>query len=106
MMNVERVWAAVLALAMLAAASNLWTKQSQTRQVHAIAEPSPATTSVIDSNARELPVSDEEWAEPRIDLNGNEIDDAVGDYRIDRRGELYERHAPDTALLRLSAPQL
>jgi hypothetical protein len=25
---------------------------------------------------------------------------------VDRGGEMYERHAPDTALLRLSAPQL
>jgi hypothetical protein len=105
-MNVERVWAAVLAMAMLFAVSNLWTKQSQTRQVHAIAQPSPETTSVIDSKARELPASGEEWAEPRIDLNGNQIDDAVGDYRVDRRGEMYERHAPDTALLHLSAPRL
>jgi hypothetical protein len=108
-MNVERVWAvvlAVLALAMLASVSNLWTKQSQTRQVHVIAQPAPATTSVIDRSAPKLPASDEEWAEPRIDLNGNEIDEAVGDYRIDRRGEMYERHAPDTALLHLSAPRL
>jgi hypothetical protein len=105
-MNVERVWAAILAMAVLIAVSNLWTKQSQTRQIHALAQPAPATTSVIDSKAPELPASDEEWAEPRIDLNGNEIDDAVGDYRIDRRGEMYERHAPDTALLRLSAPSL
>jgi hypothetical protein len=25
---------------------------------------------------------------------------------VDGRGEMYERHAPDTALLRLSAPRL
>jgi hypothetical protein len=39
-------------------------------------------------------------------LKGNEVDDAVGDYRVDRRGEMYERHAPDTALLHLGAPTL
>jgi len=105
-MNVERLWGAVLAMAVLAAVSNLWTKDSQTRQVHAIAQPPAATTSVIDTKARELPTRVEEWAEPRLDLNGNEIDEAVGDYRIDRRGEMYERHAPDTALLHLSAPRL
>jgi len=105
-MNVERLWAAVLAMAVLAAVSNLWTKDSQTRQVHAIAQPPAATTSVIDTKARELPTRVEGWAEPRLDLNGNEIDEAVGDYRIDRRGEMYERHAPDTALLHLSAPRL
>jgi hypothetical protein len=37
----------------------------------------------------------------RLDLFGNEVSDAVGDYRIDRRGEVYEWHSPDTAVLRL-----
>ena len=40
---------------------------------------------------------------PRLDLYGNPIDRAVTDYRVDDRGELYERHAPDTAVLRLPA---
>jgi hypothetical protein len=53
-----------------------------------------------------LPQRHEDWAEPRVDLNGNEIDVAVGDYRVDPRGEMYERHAPDTALIHLSAPEL
>lgn len=44
------------------------------------------------------------FAEPRVDLYGNEISDAVGDYRVDRGGDLYERHAPDTAVLRLGPP--
>jgi hypothetical protein len=35
---------------------------------------------------------------PRVDLYGNEIENAVVDYRIDRRGDLFERHAPSTAL--------
>jgi hypothetical protein len=84
----------------------LWTKDTTTRQIHAIALPAPTTTSVIDNTARELPTRDNDWAQPRTDLNGNEIDDAVSDYRIDRQGEMYERHAPDTALLHLSAPKL
>jgi hypothetical protein len=104
-MKVERLWAAVLAMAVLIAVSNLWTKPAQTRQLHTTPQLG-ATTSVIDAKTRELPTHDEEWTEPRVDLNGNEIDAAVGDYRIDRRGEMYERHAPDTALLRLSAPEL
>jgi hypothetical protein len=41
---------------------------------------------------------------PRIDLYGNPIDRAVTDYRVDPRGALYERHAPDTAVLKLPAP--
>ena len=46
----------------------------------------------------------EPFVEPRVDLYGNEISDAVGDYRVDPRGELYERHAPDTAVLKLGEP--
>jgi hypothetical protein len=34
------------------------------------------------------------------------VDAAVGDYRVDTGGDMYERHAPDTALLHLSAPEL
>lgn len=44
--------------------------------------------------------------EPRIDLYGNPIDEAMGDYRLDGRGDLYERHAPDTALLKLAPPSI
>jgi hypothetical protein len=103
---VQRLWFAVIVMAILFAAGNIWTQQSFARQLEAIAAPGPPTTSVIDSVTRTLPTRDDDWADPRIDLNGNEIDDAVSDYRVDRRGELYERHAPDTALLRLAAPQL
>lgn len=106
-MNAQRVWwAAVLGMAILFAASNVWTKQSATHHVQAIARSSPLTTSVIDGTPRALPTRDDGWAEPHVDLNGNEIDDAVSDYRVDGRGEMYERHAPDTALLHLSAPTL
>jgi hypothetical protein len=40
----------------------------------------------------------------RVDRYGNPIETAIGDYRIDWRGEIYERHSPDTAVLRLGAP--
>jgi hypothetical protein len=103
---VQRLWFAVIVLTILFVAGNIWTQQSSARQLEAIAAADPRTTSVIDSVTRTLPTRDDDWADPRVDLNGNEIDDAVSDYRVDRRGEMYERHAPDTALLRLSAPQL
>ena len=34
----------------------------------------------------------------RVDIYGNEVEAALTDYRIDIRGDLYERHAPQTAL--------
>lgn len=42
----------------------------------------------------------------RTDVNGNVIDDAVGDYRVDWSGDIYERHAPETEILKLPAPTL
>jgi hypothetical protein len=41
---------------------------------------------------------------PRLDLYGNEVEDAVGDYRLDFDGEVYERHSPDTEVARLASP--
>jgi hypothetical protein len=38
---------------------------------------------------------------PRLDLYGNEVENAVGDYRQDRQGDTYERHSPQTAITRL-----
>lgn len=104
-MTLERVWAVLLAAAMVSAGATMWSRESTERSRPVYAQPAHTAT-VIDTRARALPTVDDDWAEPRVDLNGNEIDDAVSDYRIDGRGELYERHAPDTALLHLSAPEL
>lgn len=35
----------------------------------------------------------------RRDVYGNDIAPAVADYLVDPYGQMYERHAPDTALL-------
>lgn len=62
------------------------------------------TTSVSPARARRKMEANGRFAQPRIDLYGNEIRGAVGDYRVDPRGDLYERHAPDTAVLKLGSP--
>jgi hypothetical protein len=41
----------------------------------------------------------------RTDVYGNEILPAVADYMVDVYGEMYERHAPNTALLELTEPE-
>jgi hypothetical protein len=46
-----------------------------------------------------------ETAEPRIDRFGNEVNDAVGDYRIDSGGNVYESHSPETEITPLAAPR-
>ena len=56
----------------------------------------PAAFGGSSISARDLGVDD--LRRPRVDLYGNEVEDAVVDYRIDIRGDLYERHAPQTAL--------
>jgi hypothetical protein len=40
----------------------------------------------------------------QIDRYGNEVDDAVGDYRIDSRGDEFEGHSPETEISRLTSP--
>jgi hypothetical protein len=44
------------------------------------------------------------YTKSHFDLYGNQIDEALGDYRVDPRGEMYERHSPDTAILKLGPP--
>ena len=106
-MSLRRALVAMLFFATLFFASNMWTRIAADRNV-AVIEPSSIldTTSVLDAQVRGLHARKDDWADPRVDLNGNEIDDAVGDYRVDRRGEMYERHAPDTALLHLGSPTM
>lgn len=62
------------------------------------------TTTV--SRADELTVEIDESiiGPPPVDIYGNQVDRAVGDYRVDPHGDLYERHAPDTAVLKLGPP--
>ena len=107
MVTLRRVSIVVMAMSFAVALCHEWIEQSYVHGQRAIVFPSfNATTSVVDTGVPTLPARADDWAEPRVDLNGNEIDAAVGDYRVDRQGELYERHAPDTALLHLSAPEL
>jgi hypothetical protein len=39
-----------------------------------------------------------------LDRYGNRIEEAVGDYRVDPRGDIFERHSPSTAVPRLPDP--
>ena len=41
---------------------------------------------------------------PNLDIYGNEVERALGGYRADPLGELYEEHNPDTAILKLGPP--
>jgi hypothetical protein len=103
----HRVWITVIGLVIVFALSEVWVQRFTVRSQPAIAfSASHATPSVPDIETSAFAQRDDDWAEPRVDLNGNEVDVAVGDYRVDRSGEMYERHAPDTALIHLTAPEL
>jgi hypothetical protein len=107
MARLRHVWIVVIGVSIVAALSEVWVQRFAEHSQHAIHVPTPhGTTAVLDVEAGAVPQRDDDWAEPRVDLNGNEIDAAVGDYRVDTRGEMYEHHAPDTALIHLSAPEL
>src|SRR5258706_10906623 len=100
----------LLWFALLSAGSYTWTKHSTPYRITDISHPGVDTTSFIDETAK-IPLKseglwDDDRGERRVDLNGNEIDDAVGDYRVDGRGELYELHAPDVALPHLGSARL
>lgn len=41
---------------------------------------------------------------PNVDIYGNQVERALGGYRADPMGELYEEHNPDTAVLKLGPP--
>jgi hypothetical protein len=41
---------------------------------------------------------------PNLDIYGNQVEPAIGGYRADPMGELYEEHNPDTAVLKLRPP--
>jgi len=62
------------------------------------------TTSVSDGEAGESSSVGNDRQQPQFDLFGNEIEPAMADYRVDRRGAVYERHAPETAVPRLGSP--
>ncbi len=104
-MTAFRALIVAVGLVSLFTGSNMWAKH-YTPEPITVAHARVDTTSVLDEVVNSGTVHEDDWAEPRVDLNGNEIDDAVGDYRVDPRGEMYERHAPDTALTHLGAPRL
>jgi hypothetical protein len=74
------------------------------RHVHLLAPSATRTAPVLDDATHSDVFRADAAAEPRVDLYGNEVEAAVGDYRIDVRGGIYERHSPETEVTRLGAP--
>ena len=90
----------LLAITCLVAGSNLWLTQSAAR-----VRANVYTTTVLSGVVLSDPTPNDGSGRTRLDLNGNEIDDAVGDYRVDYGGDLYERHVPEQAFIHLAPPE-
>lgn len=80
--------------------------QMWTPRVSAVHQTAPRgeTTAISIPMAVDAPDVQNPGARPRFDVYGNQVDEAVGDYRIDPQGDVYEWHSPDTALLELGPP--
>ena len=110
-----RVWFLVITVA-VALAAGAWTTLAKPVEINQTPSSSPAVAaspprSGSDAgHASSLSVNQDALenllrsAEPHVDVYGNEIEDAVSDYRIDPAGDVYERHSPETEVPRLGPP--
>jgi hypothetical protein len=92
-----RVIASFVALSLLVVWGDSWMARPSAEGKRSPAE--FPTTAVFDPVVGERRTTD--VTPPKVDVLGNEIQDAVGDYRVDRQGEIYERHSPDTEVKKL-----
>jgi hypothetical protein len=88
---------------MLLAGNAVLTRMSTSIQTSS-ARATIVSAAVSGEEPRASGLAPEDPREPRFDLNGNEVEDAVADYRVDLRGGIYERHSPDTAVSKLGPP--
>ena len=97
-MTANRVILAAIWVVILLVSRSLWIPAD----ARAISPRLDVPTTAV-SNPDALPLAPA-GVKPRTDLYGNQIDSAVGDYRIDIRGYIYEHHDPDTAVTALAPP--
>jgi hypothetical protein len=96
-----RVALGIICAAILLVSHGIWTATSTSLTMMPRTAIDSGTAAISDAGADEVPGG---ASEPLVDLHGNEIETALGDYRIDPRGGVYEQHAPDTAVGRLAPP--
>jgi hypothetical protein len=90
-----RVWFVMIVMATVLAGGTVWSAVVRPASSFDLEGLNTSLTDLL--NAVPTPV------EPRVDVYGNEIQDAIGDYRIDPRGDVYESHSPDTEVMRLTS---
>lgn len=98
-----RVWFVLMLVAAAFVCRGLWA--AATIPAHAadftIAPSTAVTQAAAPAEDTQRPAD-----HPERDVYGNEVDLAVGDYRLDAFGEEYEGHSPETEVLRLGPPLL
>jgi hypothetical protein len=90
-----RVWFVLISMTTALAGGTVWSAVVRPAAAFPFAS-STAVTDLLEPNAAA--------SAPRVDRFGNDIEDAVGDYRIDSGGDVYESHSPDTQVTRLNVP--
>ena len=102
-MSPLRIGVALLSLSFVVAGHGVWTARPS-----AEGHPLPTVHWEATPVAVPLPLPemarDNDFEPSKVDVLGNEVDDAVGDYRVDIRGDIYERHSPETEVARLKPP--
>jgi hypothetical protein len=97
-MITQRVWFAVIAAAMVVAGGSGWAMAAHATTVD------PAPIAAFDMFSVLQPTTDQPAIESHLDVYGNEIQDAITDYRVDTQGVIYEFHSPETEVARLGPP--
>ena len=97
-MITQRVWFAAIASGMVLAGGSGWAVA-----VHG-ATVDPAPTAAFDMFSVLQPALDEPAIESHLDVYGNEVQDAITDYRVDTQGVVYENHSPETEVPHLGPP--
>ena len=101
-MSSLRVTIGIIYIAIALIARGIWVETSTPAAAAFVPDAAP-TTAVSDFLDPDGPFLDGSESR-RMDRYGNPIETAIGDYRVDPRGEMYERHSPETAVTRLAVP--
>jgi hypothetical protein len=102
-MSPLRIGVALLSLTFVAGGHGLWTARPSA-EGHPLPTVHQEATPVAVPLALPEMARDNDFEPSKVDVLGNEVDDAVGDYRVDIRGDIYERHSPETEVARLKPP--
>lgn len=93
-----RVWFVMIVMTTVLAGGTVWSAVVRPASSFQFLTTNPTITGLLEA----IPTP----ADPRVDVYGNDIEDAIGDYRIDPGGDSYESHSPDTEVTHLSAPKI